>query len=59
MELKFSKQFDEALNKRRDAYANEIKVFEEFLESLKEKERELERVYRGRHQVNYFLLLFC
>ena len=39
MELKFSKQFDEVLNKRRDTYANEIKMFEEFLQSLKEKER--------------------
>ena len=49
MELKFSKQFDEVLNKRRDTYANEIKMFEEFLQSLKEKERELERLYGARH----------
>ena len=55
MELKFSKQFDEVLNKRRDTYANEIKMFKEFLQSLKEKERELERLYGARHQVRSFL----
>ena len=37
MELKFSKEFDEVLKKRRDTYTNEIKMFEEFLQSLKEK----------------------
>ena len=59
MELKFSKQFDEVLNKRRDTYANEIKMFEEFVQSLKGKERELERIYRARHQVKSFLWIFC
>lgn len=58
MELKFSKQFDEVLNKRRDTYANEIKMFEEFLQSLKEKERELERLYGVRHQVRSLPWIF-
>lgn len=58
MELKFSKEFDEVLKKRRDTYTNEIKMFEEFLQSLKEKERELERLYGARHQVRSCLWLF-
>ena len=58
MELKFSKEFDEVMKKRRDTYTNEIKMFEEFLQSLKEKERELERLYGARHQVRSCLWLF-
>lgn len=58
MELKFSKEFDEVLKKRRDTYTNEIKMFEKFLQSLKEKERELERLYGARHQVRSCLWLF-
>ena len=58
MELKFSKEFDEVLKKRRDTYTNEIKMFEKFLQSLKEKERELDRLDGARHQVRSFLWIF-
>ena len=43
MESKYSERLDEILNKRRDTYSNEIRELEEFVKSLKGKERELER----------------
>ena len=57
MESKYSKRLDEILNKRRDTYSNEIRELEEFVKSLKGKERELEKIYEEKHKVKCFLFL--
>lgn len=57
MESKYSERLDEILNKRRDTYSNEIREFEEFVKSLKGKERELEKIYEEKHKVKCFLFL--
>lgn len=57
MESKYSKRLDEILNKRRDTYSNEIRELEEFVKSLKRKERELEKIYEEKHKVKCFLFL--
>lgn len=57
MESKYSERLDEILNKRRDTYSNEIRELEEFVKSLKGKERELEKIYKEKHKVKCFLFL--
>ena len=57
MESKYSERLDEILNKRRDTYSNEIRELEEFVKSLKGKERELEKIYEEKHKVKCFLFL--
>lgn len=54
MESKYSERLDEMLNKRKDTYSNEIKELEEFVKSLKGKERELEKIYEEKHKVKCF-----
>lgn len=57
MESKYSERLDEILHKRRDAYSNEIRELEEFVKSLKGKERELEKIYKEKYKVKCFLFL--
>ena len=57
MESKYSERLDEILDKRRDTYSNEIRELEEFVKSLKGKERELEKIYEEKHKVKCFLFL--
>ena len=57
MESKYSERLDEILDKRRDTYSNEIRELEEFVKSLKRKERELEKIYEEKHKVKCFLFL--
>ena len=57
MESKYSERLDEILNKRGDTYSNEIRELEEFVKSLKGKERELEKIYEEKHKVKCFLFL--
>lgn len=57
MESKYSERLGEILNKRRDTYSNEIRELEEFVKSLKGKERELEKIYEEKHKVKCFLFL--